>query len=61
MTDYKTMYHILGKGITNAVDIIEKSMLQTDVTIEVRHILIEAQREAEEIYIDTCGENKAVQ
>lgn len=54
MTDYKTMYAILCKGLSSAVDKLNSSMVKTQQTYEATQILKQALDEAENVYIDTC-------
>ncbi len=61
MTDYKTMYHILGKGISEAIEVVEQAIVQTDASMKVLTVLIQAQKDAEEVYIETCEEENADQ
>lgn len=54
MTDYKTMYTILCKGLSDAADILSDSFVQTEQTIRALSVLETAMNMAEDIYIDTC-------
>ena len=49
MTDYQKMYYILCDAASKAIDAPHD---------EAKRLLREALNEAEEIYIQTCGENE---
>lgn len=58
MPDYKTMYAILCKAFSDAVDRLDATIIQTEQTYKARKILTEALDEAENIYIETCVEEE---
>ena len=58
MPDYKTMYAILCKALSDAVDRLDVTIIQTEQTYEAKKILTEALEEAENIYIETYIEEE---
>lgn len=61
MTDYKTMYTILCKNVSKAVDVLSGALLQNQQTLEALSILSSALEEAENVYIDTCTQEPGLE